>query len=251
MHDSNSWRTDQREASVIDEPAFQPGMPVRSFLPERYEHGYAYPLIVLFHGRGGSEEQVLKIAPKVSRQNFVYLSLRGPQRLGKRKNGKAAYGWDHTDPAGMFGEYVRLSVQLARSTYHIHSERIFLCGVREGATAAFHAAFALGDKVAGVVALNGLMPRAENNKPVFRMDEVRHMKCFLAQGEFNAKISRQDADNDYRALYGAGADVEYRRYAGDKQLHPNMMSDVNQWLINGLNAEHDLYVDREIEAEWE
>ena len=62
----------------------------------------------------------------------------------------------------------------------------------------------------------------------------------LAQGEFNAKITKQQADNDYRALYGAGADVEYRRYAGDKQLHPNMMTDVNQWLINGLNAEHDL-----------
>lgn len=248
MQDSNPWRKDRpSEGLVIDEPAFQPGMPVRSVLPERYEHGYAYPLVVLFHGRGGSEEQILKVAPKLSKQNFVYLSLRGPERIGRRKNGSIAYGWNHHDADGMFGEYVRLSVQLARATYHIHSERIYLMGVREGATAAFHAAFALGQKVAGVVALNGLMPRPQG-KPVFKLDDVRHMKCFLGHGEFGS-ISEADANRDYRTLYGAGADVEYRRYATGKQLHPNMMTDVNQWLVNNLNAEHDLYVEREVEAD--
>lgn len=250
MQDSNPWRTDRpTEGLVIDEPAFQPGMPVRSFLPDRYEHGYAYPLLVLFHGRGGNEEQILRIAPRVSKQNFVFLSLRGPQRIGRRKNGQIAYGWHHDNPDDMLGEYVRLSVQLARATYHIHSERIFLLGVREGATAAFQAAFALGDKVAGVVALNGLMPRTESQKPVFRWQDVRHMKCFLGHGEFNTRISAKQANDDYRVLYGAGAEVEYKRYATDRQLHPGMMSDVNQWLINHVNAEHDLYVEREVEAE--
>lgn len=250
MQDTNPWRMNRpTEGLVVDEPAFQPGMPVRSLLPDRYEHGYAYPLIVLFHGRGSSEEQVLRIAPRVSRQNFVFLSLRGPERIGRRKNGNIAYGWEHEDADSMFGEYVRLSVQLARATYHIHSERIFLLGVREGAEAAFRAAFALGNRVAGVVALNGLMPRPADSKPLFQIGDVRHMKCFFGHGEFNERVSREQVLHDYRALYAAGADVHYRRYAADRQLHPQMMRDVNEWLINHVNAEHDLFVEREVEAE--
>jgi phospholipase/carboxylesterase len=232
------------EGIIADEPAFQPGMPVRSYLPESYVHSYAYPLLVLFHGRGGNEERMLKLAPKVSNQNFVYLALRGPEMLGERKStGEAAFGWDHENPDDMFGEYVRLSVQLARATYHIHSERIYLLGVREGAEAAYRAAFALGDKVAGVIALNGLMPTVEPGRPLFRARDVRQMKIFQAYGTLNPDVAR--ADRDYRVLYGAGADIEYRRYESGRSLNTTMLSDVNTWLIGRVNAEHDLYVDRD------
>ena len=65
------------------------GMPSETCqMPEPYEPGYAYPLIVLFHGRGGNEDQVLRLAPKISNQNFIYLSLRGPEPLGRRPSGQ-------------------------------------------------------------------------------------------------------------------------------------------------------------------
>ncbi|CAN5532375.1 hypothetical protein BH11PLA2_BH11PLA2_39250 [soil metagenome] len=247
MANPNYRRMDRAtEGLVDDEPAFQPGMPVRSYLPNQYVHSYAYPLLVLFHGRGSNEEQVLKLAPRVSDQNFVYLSLRGPEQLGtRRKSGEKAFGWSHENPDDMFGEYVKLSVQLARATYHIHSERIFLLGVREGVEAAYRAAFCLGDKVAGVIALNGTMPRPSEGKPVFRMNDVRHMKIFQAHGTELATLPQ--ADRDYRALYGAGADVEQRRYETGRNITKPMLTDVNKWLISRLNAEHDLYVDRDEE----
>jgi phospholipase/carboxylesterase len=186
---------------------------------------------------------VLKLAPKVSDQNFVYLSLRGPEQLGvKKKSGESAFGWGHENPDDMFGEYVRLSVQLARATYHIHSERIFLLGVREGAEAAYRAAFSLGEKVAGVIALNGVMPKPDG-KPVFRMADVKHLKVFQAHGTQLDTAAR--ADHDYRALYSAGADIEARRYETGRQLTKAMLTDVNKWLISRVNAEHDLYADRD------
>ena len=53
-------------------------LPVQTFLPTGYEANYAYPLVVLFHQHGGSDEQVLRLAPRISRRNCLYLSLRGP-----------------------------------------------------------------------------------------------------------------------------------------------------------------------------
>ena len=51
------------------------------FVPQRYEPNYAYPLLVLFHGRGGDEDQLIRALPSVSWRNYVGLGLRGPESL--------------------------------------------------------------------------------------------------------------------------------------------------------------------------
>ena len=68
-------------------------LPIRTFLPVGYEPNYAYPLLVFFHGHGGNEEQILKLAPRLSRRNYICLGLRGTQLLGQRTDGHPAYTW--------------------------------------------------------------------------------------------------------------------------------------------------------------
>ena len=68
-------------------------LPVRTFLPTGYEPHYPYPLLVFFHGHGGNEEQILRLAPRLSRRNYICISLRGPQDLGVRDDGRSAYAW--------------------------------------------------------------------------------------------------------------------------------------------------------------
>src|SRR5262245_42318124 len=62
------------------------------FIPQRYEPNYAYPLLVLFHARGGDEEQMVRSMPALSWRNYVGLSLRGPEALNKRGRVEG-YGW--------------------------------------------------------------------------------------------------------------------------------------------------------------
>src|SRR5438552_313463 len=49
-------------------------LPVQTFLPQGYEPRYPYPLLVFLHGLGGTPEQILRLAPKLSRRNFVCIS---------------------------------------------------------------------------------------------------------------------------------------------------------------------------------
>jgi phospholipase/carboxylesterase len=242
MPEINYWRTDRPAGGgpTIQPPA-DPVLPVRTFLPDQYEPRYPYPLVVLFHDRGGNEDQVLRLAPRVSAQNFIYISLRGPEQLGKRADGRPACGWAHPDAATMFPEYVRLAVEMTRQTYHIHSERIYLAGVNEGCDAAFRAAFGLGDRIAGLIALNGAMPRPTPGVPLFRFDALRNLRVFLGHGVANLGCPRATAERDYRLLYAAGADVHTRTYPTSHKVHADMLRDVNRWIIGNVNAEYESY----------
>ena len=62
------------------------------FVPRRYEPNYPYPLLVMFHGRGGDEDQLIRALPALSWRNYVGLGLRGPETL-QREGVPTGFGW--------------------------------------------------------------------------------------------------------------------------------------------------------------
>src|SRR5689334_8546435 len=135
------------------------GWPLRTFLPTGYEPNYPYPLLVFLHGQGGSEEQVLRLAPRLSRRNYICIALRGPHPLGLHPDGRLAYSWgpeDADDP--LVEEYVFHAVTQTRRFYHVHSERIYLAGFCEGAALAYRLGLLYPERFAGVISLNGALP---------------------------------------------------------------------------------------------
>src|SRR5205823_7073912 len=93
-HTNLSWRTFRpAEGFYNSEVAAPRRLPVRTFLPTGYEPRYAYPLLVFFHGHGGNEEQILRLAPRLSRRNYICIGLRGPEPLGLRADGKPGFSW--------------------------------------------------------------------------------------------------------------------------------------------------------------
>ena len=223
-------------------------LPVRTFLPTGYEANYAYPLIVLFHPHGGSDEQVLRLAPRISRRNCLYLSLQGPVALNSRDDdGLPAYGWgDGTEHDARTEEYLLKAVEQTRREFHVHSERVYLAGVAEGASVAYRMALRLPQKFAGVIAINGTLPRPAEG-PLFRDDEVKDLRVLIAHGAANEVVPLELARRDFLALYGAGADVLLSTYPCTHTVHPNMLRDINRWVIR--NVDHDACWDVEEEDE--
>jgi phospholipase/carboxylesterase len=243
MQDTNHWRLDCSAEGIVTPTAeVTAGLPIGIQLPVNYEPGYAYPLLILFHGRGGNERQVLRLANRISDQNFVYLSLRGPEVLGHRQDGQLGFGWTHNDADEMLAEYVRLTAQLLRRTYHIHSERVYLVGINEGAEAAYRAGMQLGEQIAGVVALNGTLPR--NGRRIFDWNLARQLRVFIGHGNI-PPAQQAELNDDYRAFYAAGSEVHFTAYPNGGKLHSNMFQEINRWVVDSVNAEHDLYAVRD------
>jgi phospholipase/carboxylesterase len=210
-------------------------LPVRTFLPTGYEPNYPYPLLVFLHGHGGSEEQVLRLAPRLSRRNYICIGLRGPQSLDACPSGRAGYTWEpngRCDTA--IEDYVFQAIQQTRRNYHIHSERIFLAGFCEGAALAYRLGLAFPDKFAGVISLNGSMPRGDG--PLFRLPQARQLRVFIGHGIANAFVPLATARQDLRTLYTAGLAVQMNTYRATHRLHPDMLRDINRWVMEICNA---------------
>jgi phospholipase/carboxylesterase len=211
-------------------------LPVRTFLPTGYEPRYPYPLVVFFHGQAGNEEQILHLAPRLSRRNYICISLRGPHEMGVREDGRSCYSWGsqgYTNP--LIEDYVLRAVELTRRSYHVHSERIYLAGICEGATLAYSLGVLFPEKFGGVISLNGAMSRRGGT--LMRLAALRQLRVFIGHGIANATVPLTMAREDYRLLWTAGLNVELHTYPATHRLHPDMLRDINRWIMQQCNEE--------------
>jgi phospholipase/carboxylesterase len=206
--------------------------PLRTFLPYGYEPNYPYPLLVFLHGNGGSEEQVLRLAPQLSRRNYICIALRGPAPAA-HPDGRAAYSWGSDGrPNAVVEEYVFRAVEETRRHFHVHSERIYLAGFREGAALAYSLGLMYPDRFAGIISLNGCMPRCGG--PLLRLPDIRKLKVLIGHGVANAVVPQRLARDDHRLLYTAGLSVKMHSYASNHRIHPDMLRDVDRWIMRQI-----------------
>ncbi len=226
-----TWRTFRpTEGFYTSEVCSPRPLPVRTFLPTGYEPRYPYPLLVLFHGHGSNEEQILRLAPRVSRRNFICIGLRGTQQLGDPTDPQPGYSWGaESSPDSLIEDYLFRAVEQTRRNYHVHSERIYLAGVCEGAALAYRLGLSFPDRFAGVISLNGALPR--RGRPLLRLPDVRQLRVFIGHGIANALTPLALARDDFRLLYSAGLPIELHTYPSNHRLHPDMLRDINRWVI--------------------
>ena len=227
------------EGFYSSEVATPHSWPLRTFLPRGYEPNYPYPLLVFLHGQGSTEEEILRLAPRLSRRNYVCIAPRGPVALSPRANGQLACSWgngDEDDPR--VEEYVLRAIEQTRRNYHVHSERIYLAGFREGAALAYRLGLLYPEYFAGVISLNGAMSR--RGGPLLRLPDVRKLRVLIGHGIANPIIPLTLARQDYRLFYSAGLPIQMRTYPTTHRIHAEMLRDIDRWVQEHISEENDL-----------
>ena len=205
-------------------------MPVSLFLPQCYEPRYPYPLLVFLHGHGEQETQWIDAVPELSRRNYICIGLRGLHPVVCR-DGRTGYGWGrHRRCDSAIEDYVLTATREIMGSCHIHSERIFLAGICEGATIAYQLGLSLPQHFAGIIALNGWLPPAP--LPLGQLRGEHAPRVFIGHGIANSTVSPNKAHAASSLLLAAGLQVQTRYYPSGHRLHPAMLRDVDRWLIN-------------------
>jgi phospholipase/carboxylesterase len=196
-----------------------------TFLPTGYEPDYGYPLLVMFHGAGRSERQVMQVAPRVSRRNHVCLGLRGSKRW-TRANGRPGWAWEDDEATE---EYIFNAIADVCENVSVHPKRIILVGLCEGAEMAYRLAFRHPSQFAGVVGLNGYLPEGG---PLCRIKQLREYPVLMGHGIADSHIPLSAARRDHKLLYTAGMNVTFRTYPTTHRLHRDMLLDLDRWALN-------------------
>jgi len=201
------------------------------FVPMHYEPGYAYPLIVWLHGRGGDERQLSRIMPLVSMRNYVAVAPRGflvaePRQLDR-------VDWPQTDEHIPLAEQrVFDCIELASRKCHVSPKRVFLAGFDAGGTMALRLALNHPNRFAGAISLCGRMPAG---RALFgNLVSVRRLGLFLASGRTSLEYPAEQVCEDLKLLHAAGLSVTLRQYPCAQELHPQMLSDLDRWIIEQI-----------------
>ncbi|MDZ7620307.1 MAG: alpha/beta hydrolase-fold protein [Patescibacteria group bacterium] len=202
------------------------------FAPMHYEPKYAYPLIVWLHGDGDEERQLLRIMPLMSMRNYVAVAPRGSV-CEVAATDVRRYGWRQTDRHVSLAEQgVFESIELARAKYHVDLRRVFLAGFDSGGTMAFRVALSHPSRFRGVVSLGGPLP---TGRPALgNLQEARTLAILLAIGQHSTTYQPEQACDDLRLLHTAGMFVTLRQYPCAHEISPQMLVDVDRWIIEQI-----------------
>ncbi len=191
------------------------------------------PAVVLVHGRGADEHDLLPIARGLPDDLHV-LSVRAPDRL---RGGYTWYDLDmpggdlhrsQPDPKGfrrsldLLDEFVERAIE----EYDIDPGRIGLLGFSQGAIMSLSSLVERPERYAWVVALNGYLAQSHEE----RADEAAGEPVFMGAGETDRIIPAERAERAATSLREAGADVRFERYPVGHGTTPEEIEDVAKWV---------------------
>ena len=213
-------------------------LPLEHVWVEPENGGESPPLLVLLHGRGSHENDLLPLAQQLP-DELAILSLRAPTQLGP------GYTWYELDLSGgglhasqpddedldRSLELVDASLKEAQAKYDVDPERIGLLGFSQGAILSLGALAERPDEYAWVVGLHGYLPARYDTTALQR---AAGTPVFLGAGTRDQVIPVTRAEDASERLTAAGIDVTFRTYPIGHGTAPQEVEDVGEWVDSRL-----------------
>lgn len=198
------------------------------------------PLLVMLHGYGANESDLLGLVPYLDERLHI-ASVRGPLRIDA-----GSYGWyrvTHTagGPVVHEGEEHESRKRLARfidemvEAHNVDTKKVFLLGFSQGATLALSLALTIPERLGGTVAFSGRVMR-EVSGSIASPEALAQAKIFMAHGLHDDVIPIGRARASKEFLSGLDVDLTYREYSASHQISPDMLTHAGEWLRQSMES---------------
>lgn len=204
---------------------------------ERAADGEAEGLLVLHHGRGTSELDLIGLADLLDPgRRLRVVSPRGPLQLP----GSPGYHWYVVPRVGYPDPETFFAARAALAELHdglwaegVGPERTVLAGFSMGAVMSF--AMGLGadrPAPAGILAFSGFVPTVEGWEPSFA--DRAGTGAFIGHGRNDPVIGVDFGHRARDLLEAGGLEVTYRESELGHQIDPAQLRDAGAWLAEAL-----------------
>ena len=197
------------------------------------------PLLLLLHGVGSNEADLYGLSPYLDERFFV-VSARAPVALEY-----GGYGWFRIDftPEGMVADLDQAKRSLEMlpgfigelaETYGTDARRTYLAGFSQGAMMSLALMLTRPEKVAGVAAMSGRLPRqviaAEPDR-----DALDKMPVIITHGIYDPVLPVENARATRQYLEQLPVELTYREYPMGHEVSMESLRDVTAWLTRALD----------------
>ena len=190
-----------------------------------------HPGMLLIHGRGADEMDLLGLAPALDPRLFV-VSVRAPFAW------EIGYCWYETDsPAqheSMFRQALSLLgrfVENLPEAYPVDPSRFFALGFSQGSFMANALTLSAPQRVSGAVLLSGYQPPLEW---LPTRESVTGKPFFVGHGTLDPLLGIERGRAVRDTLVGLEADVTYREYPIGHQISMPELEEIRSWLAQRL-----------------
>lgn len=209
-------------------------MQERLIYQERPAHGDAEGLLILHHGRGTDENDLLALANVLDRGHRLHVvTPRGPLTVP----GWGGYHWyvvprvgypDHDTFHAAYEQLTEFHDELRERT-GVPAERTVLGGFSMGCVMSYATGLGEGRPVpAGILAFSGFIPTVDG----WRADlgSRQQLPIFIAHGRADQVIPIRFAHHARTELEAAGLPVDYHENGGPHSIEPSALSAAINWL---------------------
>jgi len=184
------------------------------YVPKGYKAGVPTPLVVMFHGAGGSGLTTSYCFPLADEFNFIVLA----------PDSRSELTWDLV--LGEYGpdvEFLQAAFRQTMARCSIDRQRLTVGGHSDGASYSLSFGIGAGDVFGHVIAMSPgvLSPVAASGKP----------KIFISHGLSDTTMPIDDTSRKFvPRLKGLGYDVTYREYEGGHGAPPAIVREAFEWV---------------------
>jgi phospholipase/carboxylesterase len=201
---------------------------------ERAAGGDPEGLLVLHHGRGTSELDLLGLADLLDPERRLrVVTPRGPMQLP----GSPGYHWYLVPRVGYPDPETFAAAREALADLHdelwaqtgVGPERTVLGGFSMGAVMSYATALSADrPAVAGILAFSGFVPTVEGWEPA--LADRTGTRAFISHGRNDPVIGVEFAERAQELLAAGGLDVTYRESELGHQIDPAHLREASAWL---------------------
>lgn len=190
------------------------------------------PLLLLLHGVGGSERDLLRLKPYFP--SFRVISVRAPHTLAPER-----FAWfqvaftpepvHNAAEAEMSRQTLITFINELTERFSVTREEVYLLGFSQGAIMALSVALTTPQRVAGVVAMSGRILQ-EVSATVTPSPEHPQPPVLVTHGVHDGKLPVHHARAAKAVLESLSVALTYREYPVGHELSEANLEDVGVWL---------------------
>lgn len=188
----------------------------------------ALPVLLLLHGTGGDERDLVELAQSVA-PGFSILSPRGKvlENGMPRFFRRLAEGVFDLEDLKIRTQELAGFITQSRAEYDLGNRPVIALGYSNGANIAASLLLSYPENLQGAILLRAMVPFEPQQQP-----DLRDKHILMLSGLMDPIIPAENSQRLASLLQGAGADVDLRVKPAGHGLVQSDFSDIKNWLVD-------------------